>query len=372
MTSLTEFDIDLAPYGAKLAPPVVAVEVNDRCASLCGHCSFGQMRAEGPLLELDELIEAVRDAYAYGCRVLTVAAREPFLPGAAPRTLAVLREARDLGYASLAAITSARFLAAAGEELARAGLRLASLDVSVDGLGALHDRLRGVSEWQMVERDLRRERYAAVTGSLCVSATLQRDNADGLLDLLDWLAAEARVDAVLIATTSVGGLNSPESGLLAGQFTDFLEKLETWYDRHSPTLQVALELTPASVPEICELAARGVLPPSAVGLGAYGFPMLRRPSGLPVRVVAGLFSLGRVLRIEAGGRARLYYEAPGPGVEPPVFDLRHGRLLDWLEREHRSGRVYQMAVEAARRAPRALECPAWPFHLEHCPTLSTC
>ena len=360
---------EYSTYGASLSPPVLAVEVNDRCASRCGHCSYGHARLDAPPLSLDRLLGAVRDAHAYGSRVLTVAAREPFLPGATGRTIAVLQTATEVGYESLAAITSARFLPTAREALAKAGLRLASLDVSVDGLGTLHDRLRGVHEWQAIESGLAPGAYDDVTRSLCASITLQRGNAAEIIDLLDWLADGPRVNAALIATVSMNGLNDPDCALLPGQFSAALQAIEHWYqERRPPEMELALELTPDSVPEICSLARDGTLDPEAVGLGPYGFPFLRLASGLPVRVVTGIFSLGRVLRIEASGRARLSYDDPqGIGAVPAV-DLRHARLRDWLPATHRSGKVLSVATAAAERRPEALACPAWPFHLDRCPS----
>ena len=360
--------MDYRSFGARLTPPVVAVEVNDRCVSRCGHCSYGKKRLDGPVLPLERLLQALGDAHAYGCRVLTVAAREPFLPDATERTIAVLKNAAEAGYESLAAITSASFLPAARKVLADAGLRLASLDVSVDGLGKLHDELRGVREWQAIEARLDPAAYEDVTASLCASITLQRRNASDIVGLLDWLADGPRVNAVLVATVSMNGLNDPDCALLPGQFSAALKSIEQWYrDKRPPEMEVALELTPDSVPEICALAREGVLDPAAVGLGAYGFPFLRLPSGLPVRVVTGIFSLGRVLRIESSGRARLSYDDPQGAGAVPAVDLRHARLREWLPAMHRSGKILSVATAAAERSSEALGCPAWPFHLDRCP-----
>lgn len=351
---------------AEALPPLLVIDVNDVCASRCLHCSYGQLREER-LLPLERVLEALEEAHQYGCRVLTVAAREPFHPGARERTRAVLEQAARLGFDSVAAITSARFLDAGHDFLARHGLRLDSLDVSVDGQGALHDRIRGVAEWSFVEERLHREAYRDITDNLCCSVTLQRDNVDAVIPLLDWLAEGERVDGVLIAAVSSVGHARRESALQPGRFTTFLHALEAWHRRCRPDdMEVALELTPDSVPEICELVESGVLRPEQVRLTDQGMPLLELESGLRIRVMAGLFSLGRVLRIGAGGDARLAYQNLGESYQ---VDLRKESLGQYLRRMLDEGMIYRPVIEAAERNQAALDCPAWPFHLDHCPQI---
>jgi len=344
--------------------PVIAVEVNDSCVSRCAHCSYGHARAER-LVELELLLAAVDDAAAYGCRLLTVAAREPFSPTGVDRTLAVIRRALAAGFERVGAITSARLLPRTYQSLADAGLVLTQLDTSVDGLEATHDALRDVKEWPYIEDWLNRDAARRATRGLGVSITAQSGNLLEIVPLLRWLGngpdGAPRVDRALVATVSMGARNDPACALVPGDFERLLDALEAWYAEERPDeMELALEITPSSVPDICELAERGILRAAEIGINRFGFPVLYRPGGLPIRVMSGLFSVGRVVRIMADGQYRLCYEQYS-GQKQPRYSLQTDPLGQTLAAEHGSGKIFHTALQIAPTDTGALSSDGWLF-----------
>lgn len=346
-------------------PPLVALEVNDRCASHCSHCSYG-FRHYPQLAPLETLQQALAEAAAYGCRVLYLSSREPFLNrAAAERSAALVQAARQSGFVSVGAVSSLRFVGNGAQRFAERGLRLDLLDVSVDGVGPAHDVHRGVKEIHLLSEPSFWDTARALADHVGASVTVHRRNVEQVGQLLDFLASFAGIDGILIATMSVNGLNDAALGLSPGQFERLLEAVTAWLQkRNTPYPKVSVELTPCSVPDLCQLVRRGVLDPSMVQLSPEGLPVLFLPSGLSIRILAGSYQYGPLLVIRGDGWVRFSYQR-ARGRQDYAGCLRNQSLGKILREWHQDkARIWRPLFAAACKKPHLVSCPAFAFHLD--------
>lgn len=172
--------------------------VTAACDARCAHCFYTTNR-RGHELDLGEIEQIARSLGQL--RFLLISGGEPFLRGDLPEIVQAYFRHTALGNLSIPTngLRTEEILSAV-ERICGISPRLSfSLSVSLDGLGELHDALRGVRG--IYERALRtlagatrlRERY----GNLYVGvvSTLMRENAGGLDRLIEFVHHEIHPDS---------------------------------------------------------------------------------------------------------------------------------------------------------------------------------
>ncbi len=125
--------------GAEFKPLYVVWELTLACDLACRHCGSRAGKARPNELTRDEAIALVAQLAAAGTREITFIGGEAALY---PAWLEVVAEARRLGIRPTLTTGGRRFGPGAAEAAAKAGMEAVS--ISVDGLEAVHDRLRAV------------------------------------------------------------------------------------------------------------------------------------------------------------------------------------------------------------------------------------
>ncbi len=164
--------------------PVVIWNLIRRCNLTCRHCySTSADRDFDGELSTDEAREAMRDMRAFGVPVLILSGGEPLLRN---DIFTLSAEARALGF--YVALSTNGTLIDEGnvDRIAAAGYDY--VGVSIDGIGATHDRFRrmaGAFDASLRAIDLCKARDLKVG----LRFTLTRDNADDLPAILELLRA---------------------------------------------------------------------------------------------------------------------------------------------------------------------------------------
>ncbi|MEJ0063338.1 MAG: polysaccharide pyruvyl transferase family protein [Alphaproteobacteria bacterium] len=172
-----------------MKPRVINYQVNDVCDARCVMCNIW-MRERGPELTPGQFARMLSDDLFTEVKVLDIANGEPTLKEdldryyeAALDALPNLREGRFItnGFSSSRALP---MLAKVHAAYAAKGVSFSGM-VSIDGIGAVHDRVRG-----------REDAFARATETLfglrdagipvIASCTIVKENVYGLHDLLDW------------------------------------------------------------------------------------------------------------------------------------------------------------------------------------------
>ncbi len=157
--------------------------VTDSCNLSCRHCLFAASPAKTRSLELAQLQSAVEQALALGCKLFSFTGGEPFVyPGFVQFIGTLLKENRDV---HVAVLTNGMLLHEHLESLQ--AMENLHLQVSLDGLEAAHDGLRGRGSYQKLLQNLRLLQKEKIPVTLSVA--LSRENIEDLPELIN-IAAE--------------------------------------------------------------------------------------------------------------------------------------------------------------------------------------
>lgn len=173
-----------------LAPPDwLSVNVTLRCNLSCVMCTTCY---DTPELSTQELLDLVDQAASWGVRVFNPLGGEPFVRQDLEDVLAHAAR-RDL-FTTLT--TNGTLISAArAARLAKIPAEKLHVNVSIDGLRATHDGVRGKGAFERMLAGYRRLREADAaagnpTRKICANAILHANNVDEYLALADFLAAE--------------------------------------------------------------------------------------------------------------------------------------------------------------------------------------
>lgn len=166
--------------------PVVIWNLIRRCNLTCQHCySTSANRDFAGELSTDEAYAVLDDLKAYGVRVLILSGGEPLLR---PDLPAIARRAKALGFYIGLSSNGTLIDEAAAATLADIGFDY--VGVSLDGIGATHDRFRRLDGgFELALRGLRLARDAGL--KVGIRYTMTEDNAADLPALLQLMADEA-------------------------------------------------------------------------------------------------------------------------------------------------------------------------------------
>lgn len=294
------------PLGPTGAHKILQVHPTRRCNLRCLHCYSSSGPDEGEGLDLALLCGAVADAACEGYTVLSVSGGEPLLY----RPLGELLEhARAHGLATTVT-TNGTLLGAHHLETLRGRVDL--LAISLDGVPASHDRMRGAAgAFERTRRHLPGVRAAGVPFGFIF--TLTQSN----LDELEWVAAFAAAEgASLLQVHPLEGVGRARAQL-SQALPDALEASYAYLEvarlraAVGETLRVHLDL--AYREHLLEHPERVFIgedseQPAESGLAARVSPLVVEPDGtvVPLRYgFARAYALGnlhdRSLRDLAGG-----------------------------------------------------------------------
>jgi MoaA/NifB/PqqE/SkfB family radical SAM enzyme/SAM-dependent methyltransferase len=166
--------------------------LTDRCNLSCAHCLFGSSPTTSRTLSQAQLDSGTRQALALGCRLFYFTGGEPFLfPDFFPWLTHFLSKNPQ---AHAVILTNGMLLK---QQLhALQGLNRLHLQVSLDGLEAAHDRLRGASTFQRLLENLGALRQAQIPFTLSIA--LSRNNVDDLADLISLSSSLGAVSVHLL------------------------------------------------------------------------------------------------------------------------------------------------------------------------------
>jgi len=153
---------------------ILQVHPTRRCNLRCRHCYSDSGPGVREELPLDLLERAVADAAAEGYDVLCVSGGEPFLYGHLP---ALLGAARRAGMRTTVTSNGTRL---AGGRLRLVADRIDLLALSLDGVPASHDRIRGPGAFEALARGIEEARSVGIRFGFIF--TLTQFN----LDELEW------------------------------------------------------------------------------------------------------------------------------------------------------------------------------------------
>jgi MoaA/NifB/PqqE/SkfB family radical SAM enzyme/SAM-dependent methyltransferase len=159
--------------------------ITNRCNQACRHCLFASSPDEKTELAATRIREIATQATTLGCRVFALTGGEPLVH---PDFESIVDGLLGPEAAHVVVLTNGTLLRGYAQALARWPADRLHLQISVDGLGHKHDRLRGRGAFDDLTANLAwlKAKRIALTLSVCVTA----DNAEDMPALVDF-AAEA-------------------------------------------------------------------------------------------------------------------------------------------------------------------------------------
>ncbi len=159
--------------------------ITNRCNQACRHCLFASSPAQTAELSADCILKLAAQAHDLGCRVFALTGGEPLVHPAFEAIVDNL-----LGYEAthVVVLTNGTLLPQYAQALGRWPRNRLHLQISVDGLAASHDLLRGQGAFAALQANLKwlREQHRTCTLAMCVTA----DNVVDMPALVDFAAAQ--------------------------------------------------------------------------------------------------------------------------------------------------------------------------------------
>jgi radical SAM protein with 4Fe4S-binding SPASM domain len=127
------------PVDQQWRPIYCVWEITLRCDLACRHCGSRAGHARGDELTTEQCLDLVRQMYELGVKEVTLIGGEAYLRD---DWTEIVREIKKYGMSATMTSGGRGITKERAEEAAKAGLE--SVSISIDGLEATHDRLRGV------------------------------------------------------------------------------------------------------------------------------------------------------------------------------------------------------------------------------------
>jgi MoaA/NifB/PqqE/SkfB family radical SAM enzyme len=186
--------------------PVVIWNLVRRCNLTCKHCYSGSTNVDFPgELATGEVYRVMDDLKAFGVPVLILSGGEPLMRR---DIFEVSRRAKDLGFYVGLSTNGTLIDAPTAGRIAETGYDY--VGISIDGIGATHDRFRGEpGSFEAAMGGVRRCREAGIKVGL--RFTMTQDNADELPQMLELMEAEG-VDKFYFSHLNYGGRGNTNRG----------------------------------------------------------------------------------------------------------------------------------------------------------------
>lgn len=158
------------------------LHLTDRCNMACSHCLFSSSPSEGQELETEKVLKLIAEAEAEDCKVFALTGGEPFVHPGIGKILNRIMEIED----SHAVVLTNGLEATKIIEKEKIDTDRLHLQVSVDGIGSTHDRMRGSGAFERLGSDLTHLKAKGIpfTLSMCVT----NSNAPQMPDIIDFAA----------------------------------------------------------------------------------------------------------------------------------------------------------------------------------------
>jgi MoaA/NifB/PqqE/SkfB family radical SAM enzyme/SAM-dependent methyltransferase len=155
--------------------------ITNRCNQTCRHCLFASSPDEKTELAAARIREIATQATTLGCKVFALTGGEPLVH---PDFESIVDSLLGQDAAHVVALTNGTLLKDYAKALARWPADRFHLQISVDGLGHNHDRIRGRGAFDALAAQLAwlKEQRIALTLSMCVTSENLKD-MPGLMDL---------------------------------------------------------------------------------------------------------------------------------------------------------------------------------------------
>lgn len=169
--------------GSKYYPAIVALEVTLRCNMRCMHCgSYAEGGPRAEELSLDEWKRVVDQLVALNAEYFTLSGGEPFV---SPHWKEVCQHIRSHG--KTLAIISNGYRIQPDDIRYLQEIGMWNIALSVDGLAATHEKIRGISGcFERVTQAIRAFKQAGI--KVCISTSVNRLNIGELEPLKLYLA----------------------------------------------------------------------------------------------------------------------------------------------------------------------------------------
>ncbi len=163
--------------------------ITDRCNQACRHCLFACSPAEKTELAAPRVLDLAAQARDLGCRVFALTGGEPLVH---PDFEVIVDSLLGHEEAHVVVLTNGTRLREYARALARWPAERFHLQISVDGLGPNHDRIRGRGAFEALCVDLAwlKSQHQAFTLSMCVTA----ENVADMPGLADFAAGVGAVN----------------------------------------------------------------------------------------------------------------------------------------------------------------------------------
>jgi MoaA/NifB/PqqE/SkfB family radical SAM enzyme len=164
-------------------PRTLSLVVNNACNLKCRHCYLQVDQLTEPALSIEEWEQLLESVATTGVHLVSLAGKEVFLGNMGRKILAILtrlRQASDGPTFRVGLVSNGTLLASSRDLLL--GSNLSYLDISVDGLPADHDAVRGSGAF---EKTLPNIRWAVAEYGVDfhITCTLQRRNAASIVEI---------------------------------------------------------------------------------------------------------------------------------------------------------------------------------------------
>lgn len=340
--------------------PTLHLHLLKRCNLACGHCYSDSGPAEREMLSATQAVAAIELAAHWGCRNVSVSGGEPLLH---PALGAVLSHARGLGLHT--AVVSNGLLLQRPAAMAAATLA-DTLCISIDGLDAAHDRLRGR---EGALRQLRRvmDMLAQAGRRFSVSCGVLRDNLDEIDAVAELAHTHGAVALQLHAVEAAGRgrtmigrlLDDDEQALLYVAAQVLREQYAGRMEVHVDLLPLELLLDDPARIQAASPAA-GATPMEELGV------LVLESDGMLVPACHGLHrshALGHLSTVLAQGADRAWQHYAATGL-PALRQLGRAALLGLRERAPavvNPGQALSVAAECLmeRVAPPPRRAPTY-------------
>lgn len=141
--------------------------ITNRCNLACTHCLFSSSKNDNEELHATKLLNIAAEAYQLGCRVFVLTGGEPFLH---PEINIIIDGLMDYPDSHVAVLTNGMNLPDfLGKK--RYDYGKFHLQISVDGIGPVHNRIRGQGTFEKIEQNLGwlQQQKIPYTLSMCVN-----------------------------------------------------------------------------------------------------------------------------------------------------------------------------------------------------------
>jgi MoaA/NifB/PqqE/SkfB family radical SAM enzyme/SAM-dependent methyltransferase len=161
------------------------LHITNRCNMACRHCMFQSSLHARDELSVDDCSTVIQQAYELGCRIFYFTGGEPLLSKA---FITSVRNILDLADTHVVVLTNLSLVSGAKEHFSAFPRERLHFQVSIDGLQANHDALRGPQAFQQLTKNLMilRELDFPVT----LSMTVTRRNVNEMEAIIAFADAE--------------------------------------------------------------------------------------------------------------------------------------------------------------------------------------